>query len=234
MAAVEKTKLTLARRRRETADAISFRFKSEKLKSWRPGQYLVWTLAHPSPDGRGVDREFTISSAPFEGRVQLTTRFSKREGSSFKKALLRMTIGEAIEAAGPSGDFVAANTNRRLVFIAGGIGVTPYRAMLLALDRAGDPLNVDLLYADRGGEFPFLAELRRLADKRPAFRLHLFSGAKRLDAAAIAAAVGTGGRPVFYVSGPEPMVGAFEKTLKRMRVPRSRIKTDYFPGYRWP
>ncbi len=229
-----KTTLRLAGRIRETEDAISFRFKSAQLKSWRPGQYLHWTLPHADPDGRGVARDFTIASAPCEGRVQLTTRFAGRKGSSFKRALLRMAIGGAIAAEGPRGDFVARSTARRLVFIAGGVGVTPYRAMLLALDRAGDPLNVDLLYADRRGRFPFLAELRKLADKRPAFRLHLYSGTNRLDARAIAAAVGAGGSPVYYVSGPEPMVGAFEDKLKRMGVPRSRIKADYFPGYSWP
>ncbi len=229
-----KTSLTLVRRSRETPDAISFLFKSTKLKSWLPGQYLRWTLAHPNPDGRGAAREFTISSAPFEGCIRLTTRFCVKKGSSFKKALLGMAIGGTIGAEGPSGDFVAKSTARRLVFIAGGVGVTPYRAMLLALDRAGDPLNVDLLYADHGGEFPFLKKFRKLADKHPAFRLHLFSGSRRLDSRAIAAAVGSGGRPVFYVSGPEPMVGSFEKRLKRMGVPKPRIKTDYFPGYSWP
>ena len=234
MSVLAKTKLTLEHKHQETKDTMSFRFMSEELKSWKPGQYLHYTLEHPHPDSRGSERYFTISSAPFEGHIQLTTRFSEKKSSSFKKALLGMTVGGTIEANGLEGDFVVENPDKSLVFIAGGIGVTPYRAILLALDHTRVPVNVDLLYANRDENFPYKAELERLAKKHATFRIHYFTGPKRLDEKAIVAAIGDVGKPLFYVSGPEPMVGAFEKILKSMDVPKSRVKTDYFPGYSWP
>jgi glycine betaine catabolism B len=234
MSVLTKTKLTLEHRHQETQDTVSFRFKSGEIKNWKPGQYLHYTLEHPHPDSRGKERYFTISSAPFEGHIQITTRFSEKKGSSFKKELRDMAVGGEIEADGLEGDFVVEDPNKRLVFIAGGIGVTPYRAILLALDHAGTPINVDLLYANRDEDFPYQAELKTLAGKHPTFRVHYFTGSKRLDERAIGAAVGDLGKPIFYVSGPEPMVEAFEKVLKGMSVPKSRVKTDYFPGYSWP
>ena len=234
MSVLMKTKLTLAHRRHETMDAFSFQFHSAEIKNWKPGQYLHYTLEHPHPDSRGCERYFTISSAPFEGHIQLTTRFSEKKGSTFKKALHDMPVGGTIGADGLEGDFVVDDPSKRLVFIAGGIGVTPYRAILLTLDHARAPINVDLLYANRDEGFPFKAELELLVKKHPAFRLHYFTGTKRLDERGIEAAVGSAGEAVFYVSGPEPMVEALEKLLKGMGVPKSRVKADYFPGYPWP
>lgn len=234
MSVLIKTKLTLEHRLQETQDTASFRFKSKEITDWKPGQYMHFTLGHPRPDSRGTERYFTISSAPFEGHIQITTRFSDKKSSSFKDALRGMAVGGTIEADGLEGDFIVEDPSQKLVFIAGGIGVTPYRAILLALDHAGAAINVDLLYANRDEDFPYQAELKMLAEKHPTFKTHYFTGTNRLDERAIAAAVGDLVKPVFYVSGPEPMVEAFEGILKGMSVPKSRVKTDYFPGYPWP
>ena len=233
MSVLAKTKLTLESKHQESLDTVSFRFKSAEIKDWKPGQYLHYTLEHPHPDSRGTERYFTISSAPFEGHIQITTRFSERS-SSFKKALRGMEVGAAIGADGLEGDFVVENPNRRLVFIAGGIGVTPYRSILLAMEDDGTPIDVDLLYANRDEDFPFKDELERLAEKHADLRIHYFAGSNRLDEQTIRASVEDLNAPVFYVSGPAPMVEAFDKLLKAMNVPESRIKTDDFPGYAWP
>ena len=233
MSTLTKTRLTLEDRHQETLDAISFRFRSEEIKDWKPGQYLHYTLEHPHPDSRGIERYFTISSAPFEGHIQLTTRFSEKS-SSFKKALRGMEVGGTIDADGLEGDFVVEDTSKRLVFIAGGIGVTPYRAILLALNRAGVAADVDLLYANRNEDFPFKGELELLAQRHSTFRIRYFTGSSRLDEESIRAAVGDLEKPVFYVSGPAPMVESFDKLLRSMSVSKLRIKTDDFPGYSWP
>lgn len=234
MSVLAKTKLTLEHRHQETQDTVSFRFRSAEIGTWKPGQYLHYTLEHRHSDTRGSERYFTIASAPFEGFIQLTTRFVEKDCSTFKKALRDMVVGDSIEADGLEGDFVVEDPRRALVFIAGGIGITPYRAMLLGLDHAGAAINADLLYANRDEDFPFKDELESLAGKHPGLRIHYFAGPRRLDEQAIKAAVGDLGRPLFYVSGPELMVEAFDKLLKGMSVSEPRIKTDYFPGYRWP
>lgn len=233
MSVLTTTKLTLADKHQETRDTVSFRFTSDEIKKWRPGQYLHYTLEHPNPDSRGIERWFTISSAPFEGFIQITTRISEKS-SSFKKALRGLVVGGTIDADGLEGDFVVDDPVRRLVFIAGGIGVTPYRAILRAFDHAGIPADVDLLYANRDEDYPFRAELELLAQRHSRLRIHYFTGSRRLDEWSIRAAIGDLRKPAFYVSGPEPMVESFEKLLAAMSVPKLHVKTDYFPGYTWP
>lgn len=234
MSVLTKTRLILEQRHQETPDTVSFRFKSAEIKTWKPGQYLHYTLEPRYPDSRGSERYFTISSAPFEGHIQITTRFSEKNGSTFKKALRGMAVGGSIEADGLEGDFIVEDPKKTLVFIAGGIGITPYRAILLDLDHAGLPINVDLLYGNRDEDYPFKDELETLARRHATFRVHYFTEPRRIDEEAIRAVAGDLGKPVFYVSGPEPMVEAFDKLLKGMNVPEKRIKTDYFPGYPWP
>ena len=233
MSVLTKTKLTLADKHQETRDTVSFRFKSDEIKKWRPGQYLHYTLEHANPDSRGIERYFTISSAPFEGYIQITTRLAEN-GSSFKKALRGLVVGGTIDADGVEGDFVVDDPARKLVFIAGGIGVTPYRAILRAMDHAGVPAEVDLLYANRDEEFPFKGELEQLAQRHSKLRIYYFSGSNRLDERAIREVVGDLRKPAFYVSGPEPMVESFEKILAVLSVPKLHVKADYFPGYKWP
>lgn len=233
MSVLTKTKLTLESTRREAPDVISFRFKSGEIKKWRPGQYLHCTLEHPFPDRRGIERCFTVSSAPYEGVIQITTRFSERS-STFKKALRALPVGGSIDADGLDGDFTVEDQSRRLVFIAGGIGVTPYRSILLALNHAGTAVDVDLLYANRDENFPFRGELELLAGRHSTFRIRYFAGPKPLDEAAIRAAVGDLSKPLFYVSGPQPMVESCSKILKGMSVSKLHIKLDDFPGYAWP
>ena len=233
MSVLTKTKLTLADKHQETRDTVSFRFRSDEIRKWRPGQYLHYTLEHPDPDSRGIERWFTISSAPFEGYIQITTRFSEN-GSTFKKALRGLVVGGTIDADGLEGDFVIEDPARRLVFIAGGIGVTPYRAILRAMDHAGIPAEVDLLYANRDEDYPFKGELELLAQRHSRLKIHYFTGPNRLDERAILAAVADLRKPAFYVSGPEPMVETVDKLLASMSVPKLHVKTDYFPGYKWP
>ena len=111
----------------------------------------------PEPDDRGVERFFSIASAPHEKHVMVTTRFAPKS-SSFKKALRNLRPGDAIEAHDLEGDFVVDDAEKTFVFIAGGIGITPFRAILLDLDYNKKPLNVQLLYANRDNDFPYRKE----------------------------------------------------------------------------
>jgi ferredoxin-NADP reductase len=227
-------KFFLDRVKQETADASSFIFRPEAPFTWQAGQYLHYSLPHPDPDARKTERYFTISSAVHEGKPMITTRLSATDPSSFKRALWAMKPGETIEASGPSGTFIIDDTNREFIFIAGGIGITPFRAILLDLDERKLPMNVTLMYANRTEDIIFKDELAALAAKHPSLKIIYFIGENKIDEAAIKNAVPDLNRPVFYVSGPEPMVQAFEKILRDMGVTDDRLKRDYFPGYDWP
>lgn len=222
-------KLTLRATKREASDIFSFIFTPERPLRWRAGQYLHYILNHPKPDDRGVERYFSIASAPHEKLLMLTTRFAPK-GSSFKQALKKLKPGDVIEARENGGDFVLDHRRKKFVFIAGGIGITPFRAILLDLDRNRKPLNVQLLYDNRDNDFPYRKELEALKKRHPEFRIDYVVSPERIDEKSIPKLVPDLDKPVFYVSGPEPMVESLDKTLKKLGVLKKRIKNDFFPG----
>jgi ferredoxin-NADP reductase len=226
-------KLTLLTTKQEARDVISFIFKPERPLGWKAGQYLHYTLDHPKPDDRGVERYFSIASAPHEKQVMLTTRFAPK-GSSFKQALKKFRPADVIEAREKGGDFVLDFRRKSFVFIAGGIGITPFRAILLDLDRRRKPLNIQLIYANRNDDLPYREELEALRACHPEFRIDYVVGPKRIDEKTMAKLVPDMAKPMFYVSGPEPMVESLDKTLKKLGVSKQRVKNDFFPGYHWP
>jgi ferredoxin-NADP reductase len=225
-------KLELLHTKQEASDTFSFVFKPPPL-TWQAGQFLKYTLPHDNPDERGEERYFSIASAPHEKNVMLTTRFAAK-GSSFKRALRGMKPGETIEADELDGDFVVRDSRKNFIFVAGGIGITPFRAILLDLDRRREPINVILLYANRNDEFPYKQEFENLRIKHPTFRIEYFVHPHRIDENVMRAFQKKLDEPLIYVSGPEPMVEAFDSMLKQMGVPDSDIKNDFFPGYEWP
>ncbi|MGH7267095.1 MAG: ferredoxin--NADP reductase [Candidatus Rokuibacteriota bacterium] len=226
--------LTLVAKKGETNDTTSFIFESAAPLTWRAGQFLRYALPHADPDDRQTSRYFTVASAPFEGVVMLTTRFMREGGSSFKRALQDISPGARVEVGQPAGDFVVDDPSAEYVFIAGGIGITPYRAILLDLDHRGLPINATLLYANRSAEFVYQGEIDAVASRHPRLRMRYFVAPERITEEAIRTAARDLRTRVFYISGPEPMVEALERTLAEMGVPDAHVKRDYFPGYDWP
>ncbi len=226
--------LILFEKNQETRDVMSFKFKIDKPLNWKPGQYLFYTFPNDNPDNRGVTRYFTISSAPFEDFIMLTTRISK-PSSSFKKSLVKMKIGEGITASGPDGDFTLGDPKKNYVFIAGGIGITPFRSILLDLDHKKLPINAHLLYANSDENIVFKEELKSLIIKNLNFKINYFISPLRIDEKAFQdqKQKTKDQEPIFYISGPEPFVEAYSQILKSIGVEKERIKLDYFPGYKY-
>ena len=228
-------KFKLVETRRETPDLKSFFFEPETPLTWKAGQYIHYKLPHSNPDDRGIERYFSIASAPFERRVMLTSRFAQKgKGSSFKRALDSMAIGATIEADAPEGDFVLDRVDQPILFIAGGIGITPFRAILLDLQSRKKALKIRLLYANRTDELAFRDTLEALQRDHREFKIDYLIGENRLDGNSIRKAAPTLESTRFYVSGPEPMVESLDRTLKDLGVPEPNIVNDFFPGYDWP
>ena len=212
----------------------SFLFTRKAAFTWRAGQFLRYTLPHPHPDERKTTRCFTIASAPFEQRVMLTTRFAPERGSSFKRALRELPLGTMVEVVGPSGDFVVESPEVDHVFIAGGIGITPYRAILLDLDHREQPVNVTLLYANRSPDVVYQGELEALAATHPRLTIHSVVAPAEITEQVTRTVIPDPSRPMFYVSGPEPLVDAVGQMVAAMGIPAAHVKQDFFPGYVWP
>jgi ferredoxin-NADP reductase len=226
-------KLTLIAQHPESDDVTSFKFRSDAPLRWQAGQFLQYTLPHQDVDDRGASRYFTIASAPFETDVMLTTRFASERSSSFKRALGQLRVGATIEASDPDGDFVVDDPSREHVLIAGGIGITPFRAMLLDLDHQNLPINATLVYASRSPAFVYRAELDGLAVRHPHLVIRYLVSPARVTETSIRDVAADLAKPTFHVSGPEPFVEALGTMLAGLGVPDAHVKRDYFPGYDW-
>lgn len=239
--------LQLVEKKQEAPDVITFYFKPDASLSWVPGQFLRYHIENPNPDDRGGNRFFSVASAPFEGRVQLTTRFAHEKGSTFKNDLLRLELGQNVEAFGPSGHFIVEDRNRELVLIAGGIGITPLRAILMDLDHQGISIKATLIYGNRTREAIFKQELEALTQKHPGFKIayvisdepvpeqqittNIWEIPGQINGEIIKKLVPDLLKPVYYISGPEPMVQALETQVWDLGIPKENTKRDYFPGY---
>jgi ferredoxin-NADP reductase len=233
-------KFTLLRIERIAADCYEFVLKPDRKIAFQPGQYLDWTLDVRKPDDRGNRRPFTIASAPGDEDVRLGVKFYSRS-SAFKQALAAMKPGDVIYGSQLAGAFtLPANPAEKLAFIAGGIGVTPFRSMVQDLLGRQDKRSAVLIYgANKADEIAY-ADLFEQAEKElglrtvyavadsaaPGPRIH--NGF--IDAALIRREIPDFRDRTFYISGPWAMVSLFQRVLKEMGVARSRIKVDFFPG----
>ncbi len=226
-------KLKFIEKIQRTSDCFSFIFKPEVDIKWQAGQYMHFSIPHNQPDDRGINRFFTISSAPFEKNIMITTRFEFEKSSTFKKALFSLEKNQIISAVGPDGEFVISEFNKSYVLIAGGIGITPYRSILLDLEFNNNlkDLEVFLLYSNRNNEIVFKDDFDRLANSYNTFKVRYIISPERLNLDLIKIAVPYYNQRIFYISGPPPLVKAVEDELVNDAISLDNIKLDYFPGY---
>ncbi len=143
-----RCKLTLQRIERAAAGCYDFVFQPDRRFAFQPGQYLDWTLHVANPDDRGNRRPFTIASAPTEQEVRLGIKFYDGP-SAFKRSLAAMRPGDTIYGSQLAGTFtLPADSGRKLAFIAGGIGVTPFRSMIQDLLDRGEKRSIVMLYGN--------------------------------------------------------------------------------------
>jgi len=224
-------------------DIHEFRFSGAGKFRFRPGQYLEWTLRHSRPDSRGNRRYFTIASSVDEPEVRLGVKFYPA-ASSFKRALLAMKPGSEIAASRLAGEFVLpADKREKLVFMAGGIGITPFRSMIKSLLDRNEQRPITVLYSNKSApEIVYEDVLEEARERLGIKTMYTLTDADRVppgwlgatgrvDAEMIAKIVPDYRERTFYLSGPRPLVVGFEKSLRSIGIAKSRIKTDFFPGF---
>lgn len=216
---------------------ISFWFKPENPVRYIAGQFIELTIPHDNPDTRGIKRWFTLSSSPTDGLLSITTRFASDDGSTFKQALSALKSGAKLHMASPMGDFVLPKNNKLpLLFVAGGIGCTPFHSIVKFLHDTGEQRDIRMLYVANNKDdvayaetFNTLGENFEIILSNPPENWQGKSG--RVDAKTIFDLSDHGNRRI-YISGPEPMVEALEKNLKQLGVESKNIQGDFFPGYK--
>jgi ferredoxin-NADP reductase len=234
--------LRLKEKNKIAPDIYDFIFTRGRHFAFDPGQYMEWTLGHRSPDVRGNRRYFTLASAPTEKNLRLGVKINQKS-STFKKALLEMRTGDEIVAGQLGGDFVLpTNPRQKLVLIAGGVGVTPFRSMIKFLLDTHQSRPVVLFYANKSINEIVYKDVFDRAQHELGIRTiytvtdtanlpSYWNGATgRITPELVRKEVPDYGRCLFYISGPRSMVDSFKESLAKMGVPPSQIKTDYFAG----
>lgn len=234
--------LRLRRKVRIAPDIMDFMLLPSRPLSYAPGQYLECTLDHPHADDRGNRRFFTLASSPTEEVVRLGVRFY-REGSTYKRALATMDARSKLFGAQIAGDFtLPRDPKRKLVFIAGGIGITPFRAMLKYLIDTKQRRDIILIYVNRTAQDiiyrDVLGEAQSKLGVKTLYALtdvnaipQNWTGHRgRVTAEMLLQVVPDHSERTFYLSGPPDLVRGYERTLREAGVGRRQIKKDFFAG----
>lgn len=237
----KKLFLTLEKTIQLSSDTYEFIFKKPTDFLFQAGQYVEWTVPHTNQDLRGNRRYFTIASAPTEDDIRLGIKLSPN-GSSYKKALMSLPQTTPVIASQLSGEFILPkNTEQKLVFIAGGIGVTPFRSMVQQLLNTHEKRDIIFFYTasteknfvyknifDKASKALGLKVVYIVTDTKNS----TWNGPKgRITPELLKKHIPDIQERKFYLSGPNTMVEAYKQLLKDNDISSSNIVTDYFPGF---
>lgn len=231
-------------KRSEVAErTTAFGFEKPAGFTFRAGQFLEITLLDPPhTDAEGNTRAFSIASAPHEEMLMVATRM---RDSAFKRVLETLPLGTEVKVEGPFGDLVLHNNAARpAVLLAGGIGITPFRSMVVRAAREKLPHRIFLFYSNRRPEdAAFQEELQALERENPNYRfigiMTEMSGSRRtwagetglLSPEMLARYLKDAASPIYYIAGPPSMVDGLRSVLHGAGVDDDDIRTEEFSGY---
>jgi ferredoxin-NADP reductase len=207
---------------------MAFHFARPREFLFQSGQNVMLTL------GEGWEnRVFTIASAPHEPELMFATRM---RDSAFKNRLKTMTPGEPVSIDGPNGTMVLHSAaSRPAVFIAGGIGITPFLSMLRDAHHRRLGHRITLFYSNRRRSgAPFLEELQSVEKAHLNFRLVSTlteEGGEPIGEALLRRHVGDVREPVYYLAGPPGMTMDVSGMLAGLGVAPDDLHSEEFYGY---
>lgn len=237
-----RLELALKSKLQLSPDTYEFAFDKQNDFHFLPGQYMEWTLPHKNVDSRGNRRYFSISSSPTENLLTMTIKFYN-PSSSYKSELINFQNNSKIIAAQVAGDFVLPkNLKTPLVFIAGGVGIAPFRSMIQYIIDKSLLVDIVLLYTNRTVNDILYADIFERARANGVKTIYNLTDLQNLPNRwggttgyitedSIKQVIPDYQKRSYYLSGPQLMVQNFEKTLHDAGVQNSKIKTDFFPGY---
>ncbi|MEV6849325.1 FAD-dependent oxidoreductase [Actinoplanes sp. NPDC051411] len=202
-------------RRQEADDVTAFVFRPDRPFAYRAGQHGIFIVP-----GAGM-KPLTIASAPEDRDLTIATRLGS--GSPFKKALGALQPGDAIRVRGPLNRFTLSGSADDVVFIAQGVGITPFRSLLRHMRAAGIGRHSTLVHV--GSAHAFRGETERLAT-----RAWYPSGVEqfRFD---LKRAIYERAGATCYVAGAPAFVADTAVLLAELGVAKKQLRRDSFPGY---
>ncbi|GGX94018.1 NO-inducible flavohemoprotein [Massilia dura] len=230
-------RFVVAGKRRESDEITSFVFRPEDggpVADFQPGQYIGLRAVVDGVDQR---RNYSLSAAPDGATYQISVK-RERGGAMSNHLHDAVNEGDVVELLPPSGVFtLAAHASRPIVFITGGVGITPTLAMLPAALASGR--DVHFIHAARhGGVHAFRAHVDALASRHPQLRRHYLyaedaghaapDAVGLLDSELLAAWLPESRDVDAYFLGPQPFMKVVRKSLRELGVPESQTYHEFF------
>jgi ferredoxin-NADP reductase len=214
-------RLILRDKHEETSDVWTFVFEPQEQISWTAGQSI--RLEIPGPYGP-IEHRFSISTAPSTHHIGITTRLS---GSDYKDSLNALRIGDRAQGFDIRSDISWRDSHVDHIFIAAGIGIVPFNAIIAERLAQKLPLSATLLYSSRDTPVVFKAQLEQVAAAHPEFVAHF--ARTRITAAQVLALPHAHERLV-YIAGPNKMVSDMSADLIAAGIAPAQIIQDRFTG----
>ncbi len=244
MATVTSTYMSTLNRREEiAAGTMAFHFTKPPGFSFRAGQSLDLTLLNPpETDAEGNTRAFSIASAPSDPDLMIATRM---RDTAFKRVLRTAPGGLPVKIEGPSGSFTLhKNSAKPAVFLAGGIGITPFLSIVRQAVRDNVPHQLYLFYSNRRPEDAAFLELLQETVQQNS-RFHMIATMTEMersqrpwngeigfiDKTMVSRYLPSLQGPIYYLAGPPAMVSAMRQMLVAATVDEDDIRTEEFSGY---
>ena len=231
-------------RREEVAEGtMAFHFEKQSGFNFKAGQSADVTLTDPpETDAEGNTRTFSIASPPFENELVFTTR---TRDTAFKRSLKKVPLATEVKISPATGSFTLhKNRAKPAVFLAGGIGITPFFSIVRQADRDRLPHKLYLFYSNRRPEdAAFLDTLQTLETTNPNFHLICtmteMSKSKKewkgevvpIGREMLSRHLTTLQGPIYYSAGPPAMVAGMKEMLVGAGVDEDDIRTEDFAGY---
>ncbi len=216
-------------KRQDSSDCMSIVFDRPQGLSFNAGDWLDIRFIDPD---LAVGRTFSFASAPTEADLQITFRIGR---TPFKRRLEAVAAGEALLITQYGSNGFLLDRGSPAVFLAGGVGIAPFRSMIKDVIDHRDQVPMTLIHVNRTDDAPFKEELLGWRDQHARLVVnHVTSAVKgRLTIEPLRGLIAhpRGSAPVFYVAGPPGFVTATTGLLARIGVGSNEIKRDSFTGY---
>ncbi|MBC7959829.1 MAG: FAD-dependent oxidoreductase [Vallitaleaceae bacterium] len=212
--------------KKEDADIYTFVFEPLRPLEWREGKHAMFFITHKKIEK--AMRLFSIMSCPSENKIAITTKIGGNP-SDYKKALLELSPGMKMTLRGPMGPFVLKQDQINC-FIAGGIGITPFRSIMKEIDISKHKLSgsIKLFYINSSGSFLFGEELKAMEHEKTSTE---FFTDQQVLANRIKQMTSQGDNTVYFIAGTKQMTTSIKQMLIEHGAKKKDIKTDIFIGY---
>jgi len=224
--------LPITEAKQETPDVKSIKVSLQEKIDFKLGQYMMVYMDNNS-------KALSIASSPTEDFLLFSTKSSE---SDFKQRFNSLKVGDKVKMKGPMGIFVLKEEAKEIVFLSGGIGITPFRDMIKYACDKKLSIKMTLIYSNKTpADIVFKEEWPLFEQQNPNLKVvntitrpdgtDWQGKTGRVDEALIKECCSDLQNTIFYVCGPPALVEALTGLLKSIGVPNGNVESEEFVGY---